>query len=64
MPQYKSNREGNASGKRDRSEFLSTVSVPIYPDTLGLGCMIMLIRLMNHILMIIILILLMMIILL
>ena len=31
----KSNREGNASGKRDRSEFLSTVSVNIYPDTLA-----------------------------
>ena len=31
----KSNREGNATGKRDRSEFLSTVSVNIYPDTLA-----------------------------
>jgi gliding motility-associated lipoprotein GldK len=31
----KSKREGNASGKRDRSEFLSTVSVQIYPDTLS-----------------------------
>ena len=31
----KANREGNASGKRDRSEFLSTVSVNIYPDTLA-----------------------------
>ena len=31
----KTNREGNASGKRDRSEFLSTVTVNIYPDTLA-----------------------------
>ena len=31
----KSNREGNASGKRDRSEFLSVVNVNIYPDTLA-----------------------------
>ena len=31
----KSNREGNASGKRDRSEFLSSVTVNIYPDTLA-----------------------------
>ena len=31
----KSNREGNASGKRDRSEFLSVVNVNVYPDTLA-----------------------------
>jgi gliding motility-associated lipoprotein GldK len=31
----KSKREGDASGKRDRSEFLSTVSIQIYPDTLS-----------------------------
>ena len=31
----KSKREGNASGKRDRSEFLSVVTVNIYPDTLA-----------------------------
>jgi len=31
----KSNREGNASGKRDRSEFLSVVNVNVYPDTLS-----------------------------
>jgi sulfatase modifying factor 1 len=30
----KSKREGNASGKTDRSEFLSWVEVNIYPDTL------------------------------
>ena len=31
----KSKREGNASGKRDRSEFLSVVNVNVYPDTLA-----------------------------
>ena len=31
----KSKREGNASGKRDRSEFLSLVNVNVYPDTLA-----------------------------
>ena len=30
----KSKREGDAEGKRDRKEFLSEVSVPIFPDTL------------------------------
>ena len=30
----KSNREGDATGKRDRSEFLSTVELNIFPDTL------------------------------
>ena len=30
----KSRREGDAKGKRDRSEFLSDVEVSIYPDTL------------------------------
>jgi len=30
----KSKREGNATGKRDRSEFLSEVQVSIFPDTL------------------------------
>ena len=31
----KSKREGHASGKRDRSEFLSVVNVNVYPDTLA-----------------------------